>query len=71
MIVWRSTKSRTTTESSWGRDLRVPTYGRLREERQVIGYASATGDGSEPQLHFERRLGTEPVNPKPDLVASK
>ncbi len=71
MIVWRSTKSRTTTGSSRGRDLRVPTYGRLREERQVIGYANATGDGSGPQLHFELRLGTKPVNPKPYLVASK
>ena len=38
---------------------------------QIIGYAGATGDVSEPQLHFELRLGTRPVDPKPYLVASK
>jgi murein DD-endopeptidase MepM/ murein hydrolase activator NlpD len=38
---------------------------------QVIGYAGASGDVSEPQLHFELRLGTKPVDPKPYLVASK
>ncbi len=38
---------------------------------QIIGYAGATGDVSEPQLHFELRLGTKPVDPKPYLVASK
>jgi murein DD-endopeptidase MepM/ murein hydrolase activator NlpD len=38
---------------------------------QIIGYAGATGDVSEPQLHFGLRLGTKPVDPKPYLVASK
>jgi len=38
---------------------------------QTIGYAGATGDVSEPQLHFELRLGTKPLDPKPYLVASK
>ena len=30
---------------------------------QVIGYAGRTGDVSTPQLHFEIRHGTTPVNP--------
>ena len=38
---------------------------------QTIGYAGATGDVSEPQLHFELRLGAKPLDPKPYLVASK
>jgi len=38
---------------------------------QTIGYAGATGDVSEPQLHFELRLGTKPLDPKPYFVASK
>src|ERR1700704_3984209 len=38
---------------------------------EIIGYAGATGDVSEPQLHFELRLGTKPLDPKPYLVASK
>ena len=31
---------------------------------QVIGYAGQTGDVSTPQLHFEIRSGTTPVNPR-------
>jgi murein DD-endopeptidase MepM/ murein hydrolase activator NlpD len=38
---------------------------------QTIGYAGATGDVTQPQLHFELRLGTKPLDPKPYLVASK
>jgi murein DD-endopeptidase MepM/ murein hydrolase activator NlpD len=38
---------------------------------EVIAYAGATGDVTEPQLHFELRLGTKPINPQPYLVASK
>jgi murein DD-endopeptidase MepM/ murein hydrolase activator NlpD len=37
----------------------------------VIAYAGATGDVTEPQLHFELRYGTKPINPQPYLVASK
>ncbi|HUJ04326.1 MAG TPA: M23 family metallopeptidase [Rhizomicrobium sp.] len=37
---------------------------------QVIGYAGTTGDVRTPQLHFEIRKGTEPVDPKPLLMAS-
>ena len=36
---------------------------------QVIGYAGQTGDVSTPQLHFEIRHGTQPVNPSDLLVA--
>ncbi len=37
---------------------------------QVIGSAGETGDVTEPQVHFELRLGTRPVDPTPYLVAS-
>jgi murein DD-endopeptidase MepM/ murein hydrolase activator NlpD len=30
---------------------------------QIIGYSGASGDVSRPQLHFEIRRGTTPVNP--------
>jgi murein DD-endopeptidase MepM/ murein hydrolase activator NlpD len=36
---------------------------------QVIGYAGETGNVSSPQLHFEIRRDTRPVNPRPLLVA--
>ena len=36
---------------------------------QIIGYAGQTGDVSTPQLHFEIRHGTQPVNPNDLLVA--
>ena len=38
---------------------------------QVIGYAGATGDVDAPQLHFEIRHGTAPINPRPLLMASR
>jgi murein DD-endopeptidase MepM/ murein hydrolase activator NlpD len=38
---------------------------------EIIGYAGATGDVTEPQLHFELRLGTKPIDPRRYLVASK
>lgn len=37
---------------------------------QVIGYAGKTGDVDSPQLHFEIRHETTPVDPRPLLVAS-
>lgn len=36
---------------------------------QIIGYAGTTGDVSTPQLHFEIRHGTKPVNPTSLLVS--
>lgn len=38
---------------------------------EIIAYAGETGDVSEPQLHFEIRRGTTPVDPKPLLIASR
>jgi murein DD-endopeptidase MepM/ murein hydrolase activator NlpD len=38
---------------------------------QVIGYAGATGDVTQPQVHFEIRRDTAPVNPRPLLIASR
>jgi murein DD-endopeptidase MepM/ murein hydrolase activator NlpD len=34
---------------------------------QVIGSAGATGDMEQPELHFEVRYNTKPVNPRPLL----
>ena len=34
---------------------------------QVIGYAGDTGDVTSPQLHFEIRQGSKPVDPAPYL----
>jgi murein DD-endopeptidase MepM/ murein hydrolase activator NlpD len=36
---------------------------------QVIGYAGTTGDVRTPQLHFEIRHGTKPVDPAPLLTS--
>jgi murein DD-endopeptidase MepM/ murein hydrolase activator NlpD len=38
---------------------------------QIIGYAGETGDVRQPQLHFEIRHDTAPINPRPLLVASR
>ncbi len=37
---------------------------------QVIGYAGDTGDVVTPQLHFEIRSGTAPVNPRSYLTST-
>ena len=37
---------------------------------QIIAYAGETGDVTQPQVHFELRVGTRPVDPRPFLVAS-
>jgi murein DD-endopeptidase MepM/ murein hydrolase activator NlpD len=36
----------------------------------VIGYAGQTGDVSSPQLHFEIRSATTPVNPRSYLASA-
>jgi murein DD-endopeptidase MepM/ murein hydrolase activator NlpD len=38
---------------------------------EVIAYTGETGDVTEPQLHFEVRHDTKPVDPRPLLVASR
>jgi murein DD-endopeptidase MepM/ murein hydrolase activator NlpD len=37
---------------------------------QIIGYAGETGDVTSPQLHFEIRRDTTPINPRPLLMVS-
>jgi murein DD-endopeptidase MepM/ murein hydrolase activator NlpD len=43
--------------------------GQAVTKGQVIGYSGSTGDVTSPQLHFEIRRDTKPVDPKPLLVA--
>ena len=50
-------------------DRLIVTRGDVVSRGQVIGYAGQTGDVSRPQLHFEIRRDTQPVNPKPLLMA--
>ena len=51
-------------------DRLLVSRGDTVSQGQVIGYAGDTGNVSGPQLHFEIRRDTKPVNPKPLLVAS-
>jgi murein DD-endopeptidase MepM/ murein hydrolase activator NlpD len=41
------------------------------EQGQTIAYAGETGDVAAPQLHFEIRRGTTPIDPEPLLIASR
>lgn len=50
-------------------DRLIVARGDVVSRGQVIGYAGQTGDVSRPQLHFEIRRDTQPVNPKPLLMA--
>jgi murein DD-endopeptidase MepM/ murein hydrolase activator NlpD len=43
------------------------TKGSRVRRGQVIAIAGSTGDVSEPQLHFELRRGTRPIDPRPYL----
>lgn len=45
-------------------DRLVVSRGDFVTRDQVIGYTGRTGDVSTPQLHFEIRDGTTPVNPR-------
>ncbi len=47
------------------------TRGQRVARGEIIAYAGETGDVKEPQLHFEIRRGTTPVDPKPLLIASR
>jgi len=47
------------------------TRGQRVERGEIIAYAGATGGLAAPQLHFEIRQGTTPVDPKPLLIASR
>ena len=48
----------------------VVTRGTFVAQGQVIGYAGQTGDVSSPQLHFEIRSATTPVNPRSYLASA-
>jgi murein DD-endopeptidase MepM/ murein hydrolase activator NlpD len=50
-------------------DRLIVNRGDVVSRGQVIGYSGSTGDVSSPQLHFEIRHDTQPVNPKPLLMA--
>ena len=50
-------------------DKLIVNRGDVVSRGQVIGYSGSTGDVSSPQLHFEIRHDTQPVNPKPLLMA--
>ena len=50
-------------------DRLIVSRGDVVSRGQVIGYSGSTGDVSSPQLHFEIRHDTQPVNPKPLLMA--
>jgi murein DD-endopeptidase MepM/ murein hydrolase activator NlpD len=45
-------------------DRTVVQKGDVVTRGQIIGYAGQTGDVSQPQLHFEIRSNTTPVNPR-------
>ncbi|HEY8254825.1 MAG TPA: M23 family metallopeptidase [Rhizomicrobium sp.] len=51
-------------------DRLVVSRGDFVAKGQVIGYAGQTGDVSQPQLHFEIRSGTAPVNPRSYLTST-
>ena len=51
-------------------DRLVVSRGDFVAKGQVIGYAGQTGDVSTPQLHFEIRSGTSPVNPRSYLIST-
>jgi murein DD-endopeptidase MepM/ murein hydrolase activator NlpD len=50
-------------------DKLIVVRGDVVSRGQVIGYSGNTGDVSSPQLHFEIRHDTQPVNPRPLLMA--
>jgi murein DD-endopeptidase MepM/ murein hydrolase activator NlpD len=50
-------------------DRLLVTQGDYVAKGQVIGYVGQTGDVAAPQLHFEIRSGTTPVNPERYLTA--
>lgn len=45
--------------------------GDVVSKGQVIGYAGNTGGATEPQLHFEIRHGTTPLNPRSLLTDTR
>jgi murein DD-endopeptidase MepM/ murein hydrolase activator NlpD len=50
-------------------DRLIVSRGETVRQGQVIGYTGSTGDVSSPQLHFEIRRDTTPLDPRNLLVA--
>jgi len=50
-------------------DTLIVKKGQSVTKGEVIAFSGSTGDVSTPQLHFEIRQGTQPVNPSSLLVA--
>jgi murein DD-endopeptidase MepM/ murein hydrolase activator NlpD len=48
----------------------VVSRGDFVAQGQIIGYAGQTGDVTSPQLHFEIRSATTPVNPRSYLASA-
>lgn len=48
----------------------VVSRGEVVSSGQIIGFAGSSGDVTEPQLHFEIRHGTAPINPRPLLAGA-
>ena len=51
-------------------DRLVVSRGDFVAKGQVIGYSGQTGDVTSPQLHFEIRSATMPVNPRAYLASN-
>ncbi len=51
-------------------DRLIVSRGDVVTRGQIIGYVGQTGDVSSPQLHFEIRSGTTPVNPRTYLTST-
>ena len=51
-------------------DRLIVSRGDVVSRGQIIGYVGQTGDVSKPQLHFEIRSATTPVNPHAYLAAT-
>jgi murein DD-endopeptidase MepM/ murein hydrolase activator NlpD len=49
----------------------VVSRGDSVKKGQIIAYTGETGDVTEPQLHFEIRHDTKPIDPRPLLMASR
>ena len=68
LVLVKHTGGYTTAYAHAGR--LIVSKGDFVARGQVIGYVGQTGDVSRPQLHFEIRTATTPVNPRSYLSAA-
>ena len=67
--IWSSSSTRTAGISAYAHcDLILVKKGEKVARGQVIARVGATGNVSEPQLHFELRRGNKPVDPQEFLA---